>query len=143
MKHYLRYFGVLAFFFMSLSSLSAQTSNSSSISLQIVTPEDEVMTVYGREWVSANRPMVDALIDCRRTRISFTEQSPSDNEKYPKLSAYPVMNKFNPEVQPINPASFNVNTFNPFTYRLDFLSDRTQVIRIDGTNYIMTIQPRK
>lgn len=141
MKHYLRCFGILAFFMMSLSSLSAQTSNS--ISLQIVTPEDEIMTVYGREWVTGNRPMVDALIACRRTRISFTEQAPSDNEKYPKLSAYPVMNKFNSDVQPINPASFSLNTFNPFTYRLDFLSDKTQVIRIDGTNYIMIIQPRK
>jgi len=141
MKHFMRYFCALSLTFAPFFNLNAQTS--SAVGNQLATAESEILNVFGRDWVSSNPSMVESLIDCRRSRITLVEQEQAENEKFPLLSSYPIMNKFNPEVHSVDPLAFNVNTFNPFTYQLDFLSDRTQVIRIDGTDYIMIINPIK
>lgn len=103
----------------------------------------ELVAVFGQDWVSNNPVMVDALDNCKLTRISYLQESITENNKYPLLSTFPLMNKHNPGVVAIDYATFDPQTFNPFTYDFEFLSDRTQVIRVDGTPWIIVIQSLK
>ena len=128
-------------FLVCVCNLNAQTSNSAN--LQVLTPEAEIVNVFGSDWVNRNRAMVDVLINCRMTRISLVQKELETDEKFPVLSSYPLLNRFNPGVEAVDASTFNVNTFNPFTYHLDFMSDKTQVIRIDGTGYLLIIDPIK
>lgn len=141
MKHLLHYLGVLAICVAPFSASHAQTTNS--LEAQLLTPKDEIIEVYGKDWVSSNAVMVEVLVECRSNRISFIEEIQTETEKYPVLSSFPVMNKLNSNVQAVDPLSFDLNTFNPFTYQLNFLSDKMQVIRIDGTRYLMVVNPIK
>ena len=100
----------------------------------------ELIAVFGQNWVDNNPVMVDALEACKLTRISYLQEPITENGKYPLLSSFPLMNKNNPGVVAIDFATFDPQTFNPFTYNLEFLSDKIQVIRVDGTPWIMVIQ---
>ena len=139
MKQYLRCLGVLAIIL--ISSANSQAQSEMIATLVSPSPENEITEVFGQNWVMSNPAMADALIDCRRTRISFVQEAQTEVEKYPTLTSYPLMTKLNPDVQPLNASTFNPITFNPFTYQLDFMSDKTQVIRIDGTDFMMIINP--
>jgi hypothetical protein len=63
------------------------------------------------------------------------------NDKYPLLSSFPLMNRYNSSIVAIDYSQFNPATFVPITYNLPFFSDQTQVIRVDGTDYIIVIDP--
>lgn len=115
---------------------------SSSAELNFTTKfEEQIKSVYGLEWVSVNEDAVESLVQCFSTRMSYLEQPLTSNDKYPLLSSFPLMNRNNPEIVAIDYASFDPETFVPITYNLPFFSDLKQVIRVDGTNYIIIIEP--
>lgn len=103
----------------------------------------ELIAVYGETWVNGNPGMVQALEECRSTRISFQQLPLGPDEKYPLLSSFALMTKMNPKLEPVNFSQFDLNTFNPFVYNIEFLSCNTQVIRIDSTDWIMVIEAVK
>lgn len=111
--------------------------------LSLKTTESEIIEVFGEEWANANSSMVNYLVDCKRERISFLESTLTTDDKYPLLSTYPLMTKNNPGIEGANFEVFNPDDFNVFAYSLDFFSDKVQAIRVDGTNYVMIIQPVK
>ncbi len=119
----------------------SQTAHTESILVK--EPQTMLVSVFGTEWVSSNPAMVAALKDCQDNRITFKTETLTSSDKYPLLSSFPLMTKFNPNVSAANFAQFDPETFNPFTYNIEYLSDKTQVIRIDGTNWLMVVQPVK
>lgn len=103
----------------------------------------EITSVYGEAWVTQNSDAVAALGDCFSSRMKYLVEPLAENDKYPLLSSFPLMNKFNPAITEINYSQFSPSTFMPLTYNLPFFSDQTQVIRVDGTDYIIVIEPVK
>lgn len=103
----------------------------------------EITSVYGETWVSENPDAVVALGDCFTNRMKYLVEPLEENDKYPLLSSFPLMNKFNPAITAIDYGQFNPSTFMPLTYNLPFFSDQTEVIRVDGTDYIIVIDPIK
>ncbi len=101
----------------------------------------QITTVYGEAWVSDNPDAVNALEDCFVNRISYLTEPLAANGKYPLLSSFPLMNKNNPAIVAINYSQFNPSTFIPIHYNLPFFSNLKQVIRVDGTDYIIVIEP--
>jgi hypothetical protein len=102
-----------------------------------------ITSVYGDTWVSNNQEAVAALENCFSNRMHYLIEPLTGNDKYPLLSSYPLMNKYNPAIVAVDYTHFDPLTFSPITYCLPFFSDRTQVIRVDGTNYIIVIDPIK
>jgi hypothetical protein len=102
-----------------------------------------ITSVYGNEWVSNNPEAVTALEYCFSNRMRYLTELLTPNDKYPLLSSFPLMNKNNPSIVAIDYSQFDPHTFSPITYNLPFFSDQTQVIRVDGTDYILVIDPIK
>jgi hypothetical protein len=100
-----------------------------------------IISVYGETWVSSNQEAVTALEDCFSRRMRYVIEPLTGDNKYPLLSSFPLMNKNNPLITGINYGQFNPATFVPITYSLPFFSELTQVIRVDGTDYIIIIEP--
>lgn len=103
----------------------------------------EITAVYGETWIANNPEAVAALEDCFANRISYLIETLTENDKYPLLSSFPLMNRYNPGIVAINYSQFDPNTFSPITYNLPFFSSQTQVVRVDGTDYIIVIEPIK
>lgn len=100
-----------------------------------------IQVVYGESWMDSNPDMVSILEFCLNNRITYLIESGGEFEKYPLLSSFPLMNKVNNQVTGVDYTSFDPHSFNPLTYSLPFLSDLKQVIRVDGTNYLIVIDP--
>jgi hypothetical protein len=100
-----------------------------------------ITSVYGNTWVSNNQEAVTALENCFTNRMKYLIEPLTGNDKYPLLSSFPLMNRNNSDIVAINYSQFNPDTFIPITYNLLFFSDQKQVIRVDGTDYIIVIEP--
>ncbi|WP_341905022.1 MULTISPECIES: hypothetical protein [Fluviicola] len=100
-----------------------------------------ITSVYGDTWVANNSEAVIALENCFTNRMKYQIEPLTVNDKYPLLSSFPLMNRYNPTIVAINYSQFNPETFIPITYNLPFFSDQKQVIRVDGTDYIIVIDP--
>lgn len=102
-----------------------------------------IKSVYGDAWVADNPEAVSVLKDCFLKRMRYANEPLTAHDKYPLLSSFPLMNKNNPSIVEIDYSQFDPLTFTPIVYCLPFFSDRTQVIRVDGTDYIIIIEPVK
>lgn len=131
--------GALALFLLQICPFSiGQTAN------QQLTPEEianRVAYVHGSDFVMNNPTLVTAFGNVMSNRIEYSISPQIADEKYPLLSSFPLMAKANPTIQGADFANFNLSAFNPLVYNLEFFSDKTQVIRIDNTDYIMVIKP--
>lgn len=131
--------GFLILLFVELTHLSiAQTTH-----LQL-SPEEianRVAAVHGSAFVTNNPTLVVALGKVLTERIEFQLAEQDASEKFPLLSTVPLNTKVNPSIQGANFSNFDVNTFNPLVYYLEFFSNRTQIFRIDNTGYLMIIKP--
>ena len=72
--------------------------------------------------------------DILRNRVQILNKKFTVNESFPKLSSVSNSNKS---------YSFNPNNFNPLLYDFDFDSKTGQIYRVDGTDYIINIIPKK
>jgi hypothetical protein len=111
---------------------------------QQLTPEEisnRVSYVHGADFVFSNPTLVSAFGKVMTDRIEYRTAEQAESQKYPLLSSVPLMAKVNPGIQGADFSNFNVNTFNPLVYNLEFFSNKTQVFRIDNTSYVMIINP--
>ena len=69
-----------------------------------------------------------------RNRVQILNKKFAVNESFPKLSSVPNSNKS---------SGFNPNNFNPLLYDFDFDSYTGQTYRVDGTDYLINIIPKK
>jgi hypothetical protein len=102
---------------------------------------NRVAYVHGNDFVSNYPHLVEAYGKVMTERIEFRTMVQDQDEKYPLLSSIPLMAKVNPSIQGANFENFHLESFNPMVYDLEFFSDRTQILRIDNTSYIMVIKP--
>ena len=72
--------------------------------------------------------------DILRNRVQILTKKYFPSEKFPKLSS--ISNSNSPKV-------FIKNTFNPFLYDFNFESFKSQIYRVDGTDYLINIIPRR
>lgn len=131
---------LLLLLFMGFSGfLSAQNQKLNLSDEQIYTYLNEI---YGAGYASEHPTIVDSFRKLLNNRIEFSQRIQSENEKYPVLSSFPLMNKINPTVSPFSPESFDLNSFNPLKYAFGFFERNTLIIRIDGTDYLMIVKPQ-
>lgn len=102
---------------------------------------NRIAYVHGNDFVINNPTLVTALGKVMTDRIQYQVTPQDENEKYPLLSSMPLLSKVNTTIHGADFQNFDLNTFNPLVYNLEFFSDKTQVFRIDNTGYIMIIQP--
>lgn len=122
---------VICLIFMGINSSEAQQANA------------KIQEVYGDKYqeISTNDPeRIKLLSDLLENRIKIVEVSSVGEDKYPKLSSVALLNKYNPNLT--RDVAFDVNTFNPLKYNLNFFSTKTEVYRIDNTDYLLVIQPQ-
>ena len=72
--------------------------------------------------------------DILRNRVQILTKRYFPSEKFPKLSS--VSNSNSSQI-------FNKYNFNPLFYDFDFESLESQVYRVDGTDYIINIIPKR
>ena len=72
--------------------------------------------------------------DILRNRVQILTKRYFPSEKFPKLSS--ISNSKSSQI-------FNKYNFNPLFYDFDFESLESQVYRVDGTDYIINIIPKK
>ena len=72
--------------------------------------------------------------DILRNRVQILTKRYFPSEKFPKLSS--ISNSNSPQI-------FNKYNFNPLFYDFDFESFESQVYRVDGTDYIINIIPKR
>ena len=122
---------VICLIFMGINSSEAQQANA------------KIQEVYGDKYqeISTNDPeRIKLLSDLLENRIKIVEVSSVGEDKYPKLSSVSLLNKYNPNLT--RDVAFDMNTFNPLKYNLNFFSTKTEVYRIDNTDYLLVIQPQ-
>lgn len=131
--------GVLFLFFVNLTQVIFSQNTTLQLSPEEIS--DRISTVYGADFVLNNPTLVTALGKVLNERIEFEYIQQEETEKFPLLSSVPINTKVNPNLQGIYYTSFNLSSFNPLMYNLEFFSDRTQIFRIDGTGYLMIVKP--
>jgi hypothetical protein len=129
------------YLFRLLSVLFFVLINSSVSLAQQIDPK--IQEVYGDKMqeVMQNDPeRIKSYNDLLNNRLKVLEIPVNEKETYPKLSAMGLLNKYNPNIK--RDASFDINTFNPLKYDLNFFSTKTEVYRVDNTDYLIVIQPQ-
>lgn len=79
------------------------------------------------------------LFELMNNRMFITYFPYHDTEKYENLSDMPLFNIYNPEL--MYDTLFDLDTFNPFKYDLDFFPRLTKFYRIAETDYALIIYP--
>lgn len=104
----------------------------------------KITEVYGEKTqeVFQNDPeRLSLLTDLLDNRIKLIESPIVGEDKYIKLSSVPLLNKYNPNLT--RDAVFDINTFNPLKYNLNFFTTEIQIYRIDNTDYLIVIDSQK
>lgn len=79
-------------------------------------------------------PLLLNIKDILRNRVEILKKKYYKNEEIKKLSLVKKINS--------NPI-FDINDFNPLLYDFDFESKKNQIYRVDNTDYLINILPRK
>lgn len=101
----------------------------------------KITEVYGSAFVEQNPNLVVFFDRLLNERISYQQLTQTSDEKYPLISSFGFNNKLNPNLIPLQPESFDPETFNPLIYGVGYTNKQILILRIDGTNYIMIVQP--
>lgn len=142
MKTIIRNYFVPIVFAFSTPICNAQTEALSALN-ETTDYDAQIHEVYPVEWCVNNSEAVALLKECLESRIEIQEVELTSLDKFPLLSSYPLMNKYNSSIVGVDFGSFQPSTFKPLRYNLPFFTDRIIAIRIDGTNYVLVINPVK
>lgn len=103
----------------------------------------KIQEVYGtklQELVINEPEHLARLNDLLENRIKVIVSDVSPVEKYLKLSQVALLNKYNSSLT--RDVVFNPADFNPLKYDLVFFPKEPMVYRVDGTNYLIVINPQ-
>lgn len=106
--------------------------------------DPKITEVYGEKTqeIFQNDPdRIKALSDLLDNRIKLVESPVNGEDKYIKLSTVPLLDKYNKNLK--RDLVFNIQTFNPLKYDLNFFTTEVQIYRIDNTDYIIIIDSQK
>ena len=96
-----------------------------------------IVTAYGEkvfERIKKINPFEKNIKDILRNRVEILTKKFYPSENIPILSS---VNKSK------NKTQFNINNFNPLLYDFDFDSNRNHIYRVQGTDYIINVIPKK
>lgn len=125
-----------------LSSLQAQVSKPDPANFDRFIAQ--VYTGSGADFISPDTRRYAYMKALYENRITFVK---SDAEKLDLdnslklLSEVPLYNLYNPAVT--RDTGFDPQEFNPFKYQFDFYAATKLIYRIDGTEYLIVIQPQE
>lgn len=122
---------VLFFVFINTNNSSAQQINSKI---------QEVFADKTQEMVENDPERLSFLNDLLVNRIEIVKSENTSNDKYTKLSTAALLNKYNSGLK--RDVDFDPTNFNPLKYNLIFTSKKTEIYRVDNTDYIIVIQPQ-
>lgn len=115
-----------------------------SIKLNAQEIDSRIVEVYGdktTELVTNDNARLKDLNDILFNRCKVVEMPVVGVDKYPRLSAIPLLNKYNSNLS--RDKVFNPENFNPLKYQLNFFPKSSAAIyRIDGTDYVIVIEPQ-
>lgn len=120
---------LLLIFCLSASLAQAQLSH-----------DQKLEEVYGLHFFDNKPELKTRFYQLLDQRIHYVQEPMTVSEKYPKVSQMGTLSKNNAAIT--TDAGFDPNTFNPLKYNLAFFSNTTQAYRIDGTDYILVIDPQ-
>lgn len=83
----------------------------------------------------------EALIISFFERFHIINKPNNKGKQYPLLSSIPLLNKYNANLS--RDAVVNPTTFNPLKYALPMASKKKEIFRVDGTDYLIIIEPVK
>ena len=80
------------------------------------------------------KPLEKYVKDILRNRVQILNKKYQTNENLPKLSSVSTITTIK---------KFNTNNFNPLLYNFDFDSQKSQIYRVDGTDFVINIIPKE
>ena len=102
-----------------------------------VTESNNIIEAFGEESftrIKKNTVLEKNIKDILRNRVKVLIKEFQANENIPKLSSIYEINF---------PTRFTKQEFNPLVYDFDFNDKKNQIFRVDKTDYIIIIKPRK
>lgn len=134
------------FFLISIHNIESQNKNYNSWIIEfnenVQSPLNDIEKKYILEAYGEStykrilniNPLLLNIKDILRNRIQILKKKYYKNEEIKKLSLVKKTNS--------NPI-FDINDFNPLLYDFDFESKKNQIYRVDNTDYLINILPRK
>lgn len=115
-----------------------------SLHLKSQTIDPRIQEVYGlkaQEFAGQNPDWLKSMTDFIQNRVKILQIAADPvNDKYPKLSGLKLINKYNPDLQ--RDAVFDPASFNALKYDFVFSAKTKQVYRVDGTDYVIVVEPQ-
>lgn len=132
MKNHFYYFlTFMLFAFVNISRVSAQ---------QVNAKIQEVLGNKTQEILTNDPDRLTFYNDIIEKRTQVIQVPVHEKEVYPKLSAIPLLDKYNPGLS--RDIVFDPLNFNPLKYSFSFSSTKTEVYRVDNTDYLIVIKPQ-
>lgn len=112
----------------------------SNIDLPLTDKEKNMInSIYDKQNIErlySSKPLLREIKDILRNRVKIVLEINKNISKYPLLSQ-----------KTINPGGtlkkFNEENFNPLAYDFEFNSSINQIYRVDNTNYLIIVSPKK
>lgn len=98
---------------------------------------NHIKSAYGNETfnrIVSVKALEINIKDVLRNRVKVLVKKYNSGESLPKLSSISESNMS---------TNFNHKNFNPLIYDFDFESKQSQIFRVDGTDYVINIIPKK
>lgn len=118
---------------------------------QTITPEPsnfesfirQVYVAQGQSQIAPDTRRYAYMKELYLNRITYVAYDPVKIKalKYTKLSQMPINDTYNKGLS--RDVTFDVNTFNPFKYKINYYKKETQRFLIDNSNYVMIIRPQQ
>jgi len=132
---------LLIFLISSSVSIMAQVAQKTPITAQSASTDQKITEIYGTQFFNNKPELHQQFVRLLEERVEYKHEPISTDEKYPTVTQAGLNNKYNSNLTgQIN--SFSPNTFNPLRYRLNFFDKKKNVYRIDGTDYLLVINPQ-
>ena len=134
------------FFLISIHNIESQNKNYNSWTIEfnenVHRPLNDIEIKYILEAYGEStykrilniNPLLLNIKDILRNRVEILKKKYYKNEEIKKLSLVKKTSS--------NPI-FDINDFNPLLYDFDFESKKNQIYRVDNTDYLINILPRK
>lgn len=100
----------------------------------------EVYADKSQELVSNDPDRLRDLTDILQNRLKVVLMPAAGDDKFPRLSQMPLLNKYNPDLK--RDKIFDINAFNPLKYNLNFFPRSTTIYRVDNSDYVIIIEPQ-
>ncbi len=141
----LKYFALLPLFF-TFSFIFSQSDKHNSWIIELGESVDNPLTNQEIRFIKSAlaeeayyriinaKALEQNIKDILRNRVQILTKRYIPNEKFAKLSS--ITNSNSSQI-------FNKHNFNPLLYDFDFESFESQIYRVDGTDYIINIIPKR